>query len=81
VTRDERQEFIKVLRAHLHALDICDACAGTTRDLATEVARGGLPPRADLTRTIDEAARVIAEVDAVRAELRRVLASLGEPVA
>ena len=79
MTKDERQEFAKVLQAHLHTLDICDACAGTTRDLAAEVARGGLPSRADLTQTITEAERVIAELAAVRDELKRALTSLGVP--
>jgi len=80
MTRDDRNEFIKVLRAHLQTIDICEACAGTTRDLAAEVARGGLPPRADLMQTIDEAARVIAELGAVRHELKRALDSLGAPL-
>ena len=79
MTRDERQEFIKVLQAHLHTVDICDACAGTTRDLAAEVARGGLPQRSDLSQTMAEAERVIAELEGVRTELKRVLASLGAP--
>jgi hypothetical protein len=80
MTRDERQEFVKILRAHLHTISVCDACAVTTRDLAAEVARGGLPSREDLTRTVDEAERVLADVSAIRGELQRVLAGLGEPV-
>jgi hypothetical protein len=80
MTRDEREEFIKVLRAHLHTIDVCDACATTTRDLATEVARGGVPSRADLLQTADEASRVMVELDAVRAELKRVMTSLGAAV-
>ena len=56
MTAEDRQEFLKVLHAHAHTIAICEACAATTRDLATEVARGGIPPRADLVQTVGEAA-------------------------
>src|SRR5574338_703611 len=39
----DREEFLKILRAHLRTIDVCRACAETTRDLAAEVKRGGLP--------------------------------------
>ena len=38
--REDRQEFLKILHAHEQTLAICEACATTTRELATEVARG-----------------------------------------
>jgi hypothetical protein len=76
MTREDCAEFVKVLRAHLRTVDICDACAATTRDLAAEIARGGMPARADLMQTVDEAGRVIAELAAVRLELERALAAL-----
>jgi hypothetical protein len=78
MTRQERQEFLRVLRAHLETVAICDACAGTTRDLAAEVARGSTPARDDLARTIAEAERVMADLGGVRAALHNALAQLGE---
>jgi hypothetical protein len=71
--RDERAEFLKILQAHAQTLEICAACATTTRELATEVARGGVPARADLMKTIEEAERVLAELDDVRRELERLI--------
>jgi hypothetical protein len=74
---DAQAEFLKILRAHRNTLDVCTACASTTRDLATEVLRGGLPRREDLEQTIAEADRVLADVEAMRQELDRVLVELG----
>ena len=45
-----QEEFLKILRAQRSTIDVCDACASTTRDLAAEVLRGGLPRREDLER-------------------------------
>ena len=45
MTRDERQEFMKILQAHAQTIAICEACAATTRDLAAEVGRGSVPSR------------------------------------
>ena len=59
---DDRDALLKVLHAHAQTIAICEACAATTRDLATEVARGGLPARDDLVKTIDEAERVLGEL-------------------
>jgi hypothetical protein len=56
---------------------ICEACATTTRDLATEVARGGVPRAADLKTTISEAERALADLARVREEIERVMASIG----
>jgi hypothetical protein len=56
---------------------ICEACATTTRDLAAEVARGGVPRAADLTATISEAERTLAGLARVREEIERLMASIG----
>jgi hypothetical protein len=56
---------------------ICEACATTTRDLATEVARGGLPAAADLKTTISEAERTLADLARVREEIERLMALVG----
>ena len=76
VTRDERQEFMKILQAHAQTVAICEACATTTRDLAAEVARGSVPPRDALIQTMTEADRVLTDLASVREELERVIATL-----
>jgi sulfur relay (sulfurtransferase) complex TusBCD TusD component (DsrE family) len=77
MTRKERQEFRKVLEAHAQTIGICEACATSTRDLADEVKRGGLPKRDDLQRHVDEAQRVLADLAMVRKEVDRLIAALG----
>jgi len=76
MTLDDRQEFLKILHAHAQTIAVCEACAATTRDLATEVARGGTPDRSDLVQTIGEAERVLAEMTAVRREVERLILTL-----
>jgi len=76
MTREERQEFLKILQAHAQTVAICEACAVTTRDLAAEVARGGTPARDALMATIQEAERVLRDLEAVREALERVMAQL-----
>ena len=71
------EEMRKILEAHAQTVAICEACAVTTRDLAAEVKRGGIPNPADLQRTITEAERVLTELAAVRAEVERLIAQLG----
>jgi hypothetical protein len=74
--RELREEFLKILHAHQQTIDVCEACATTTRELAAEVARGGIPPRADLVRTMEEAERVLADLGGVREEVRRLIGEL-----
>ena len=66
-----------MLEAHAQTVAICEACATTTRDLAAEVARGGLPRAADLKTTISEAERTLADLARVREEIERLMAALG----
>ena len=73
MTREERDEFLKIIHAHAQTVEICEACAVTTRDLAAEVQRGGVPRREDLQRTVEEAEKVLADLASVREELRRLL--------
>jgi hypothetical protein len=75
MTREEREEFLKILHAHAQTIEVCEACAVTTRDLAAEIQRGGVPKREDLRRTVEEAEKVLADLTAVRAEVRRLLIS------
>jgi len=76
VTRDERQEFIKILQAHAQTIAICEACATTTRDLAAEVGRGSVPSRGDLIHTMDQAEQVLKDLSNVREEVERLIAAL-----
>ena len=76
MTREERREFLKVLQAHAETVGLAEACATTTRDLAAEVRRGGLPARADLERTVEEAERILADLALVRKEVERLVALL-----
>ena len=76
MTRAERQEFLKVLEAHAQTIGICEACATSTRDLAAEVKRGGMPGCEDLQRHVEEAERVLSEMALVKTEVERLLALL-----
>jgi sulfur relay (sulfurtransferase) complex TusBCD TusD component (DsrE family) len=78
MTRAERQEFLKVLEAHAKTIGICEACATSTRDLAAEVGRGGVPARGDLQRHVEEAERILAELGQVRKEVDRLIAAVGD---
>ena len=73
---DDRQEFLKILRAHVDTIAICEACATTTRDLAAEVRRGGEPAHDALDATVSEAERVLAELAPVRAEVERLIRAI-----
>ena len=74
--KEVREEFLKILHAHQQTIDVCEACATTTRELAAEVARGGMPPKADLVQTMEEAERVLAELADVRNEVQRLVKEL-----
>src|SRR5262245_29348606 len=62
VTPEEQQEVRRLIEAHEHTLQICRACAETTRDLAWEVKRGSVPPPEALSATLDEVERVLDDV-------------------
>jgi hypothetical protein len=73
---EDRQEFVKILRAHQRTVQVCRACAETTRDLAAEVKRGGVPPRNALAETITAAEDVLNDLRGVEAEVERLLLAL-----
>jgi len=75
MTRDERQEFTKILQAHAQTIAVCEACALTTRDLAAEVGRGSVPDRGDLLRTVAQAEQVLSDHSGVREEVERLIAA------
>ena len=76
MTRDERQEVLKIVEAHAQTLGVAEACARTTRDLAAEVARGSLPASDDLKRTVEESERVLSGFGEVRKEIARLVRQL-----
>jgi hypothetical protein len=75
MTLEERQEVLRLLEAHERTLEICRACAQTTRDLAWEVKRGAAPPPDALRQTIDEAERVLTELGRVEMAIARMKAA------
>jgi hypothetical protein len=75
MTRDDRQEFTKILQAHAQTIAVCEACALTTRDLAAEVGRGSVPDRRDLLRTVAQAEQVLSDLSGVREEVERLIAA------
>ena len=77
MTRQEREQFLKILQAHAQTVAIAEACAATTRDLAAEVARGGAPSRSDLLTTVAAAERALEDLAGVREEVERLLATFG----
>ena len=76
MTRDERQEVLKIVNAHERRLGVAESCARTTRDLAAEVGRGSVPAREDLLQTVQEAERVLGEFAGIRQEVERLLRQL-----
>ena len=75
MTADERTAFLQILAAHERTVEVCRACAETTRDLAAEVKRGSIPSREHLASTITEAENVLTELRHVGAEVRRLKAT------
>jgi hypothetical protein len=72
---DIQQEVLRILQAHAQTIAVAEACATTTRDLAAEVKRGGVPAREDLQRTIEIAERVLVDLAGVREEVERLIAA------
>jgi hypothetical protein len=76
VTPDEQQEVRRLIEAHEHTLQICRACAETTRDLAWEVKRGSAPGAESLAATLAEVERVLAELGQVEVAIAEMKAAL-----
>ena len=66
MTEEERRQVRDMLAAHARTIDVCHACATTTRDLAAEVNRGRVPNGPDLQHTLEAAERALAELGGVR---------------
>jgi len=76
VTPDEQQEVRRLIDAHEHTLQVCRACAETTRDLAWEVKRGSVPSPEALNATLAEVERILAELGQVEIAIAEMKAAL-----
>ena len=76
MTPDEQQEVRRLIDAHEHTLQVCRACAETTRDLAWEVKRGSVPAPEALAATLDEVERILAELGQVEIAIAEMKAAL-----
>jgi hypothetical protein len=76
VTDDERAEVLTLLDAHERTLSICRSCAETTRDLAWEIKRGGIPSTEALAATLAEAERVLEDLGRIEIAIARMKAAL-----
>ncbi len=76
MTPDEQQEVRRLIDAHEHTLQVCRACAETTRDLAWEVKRGSVPAPQALAATLAEVERVLAEIGDVEIAIAEMKAAL-----
>lgn len=76
MTSEEQQEVRRLIDAHEHTLQICKACAETTRDLAWEVKRGSVPSAEVLAATLDEVERVLADIGKVEIAIAEMKAAL-----
>ena len=76
MTPEEQQEVRRLIDAHEHTLQVCRACAETTRDLAWEVKRGSLPSAESLSATLSEVERVLADLGQVEVAIAEMKAAL-----
>ncbi|HWI16649.1 MAG TPA: hypothetical protein VNT81_02795 [Vicinamibacterales bacterium] len=76
MTPEEQQEVRRLIDAHEHTLQVCRACAETTRDLAWEVKRGSVPSSESLAATLAEVERVLSDIGQVEIAIAEMKASL-----
>lgn len=76
MTAEEQQEVRRLIDAHEHTLQICRACAETTRDLAWEVKRGSVPSPETLMATLAEVERVLEDLGKVEVAIAEMKAAL-----
>jgi hypothetical protein len=76
VTPEEQQEVRRLIEAHERTLQVCRACAETTRDLAWEITRGSVPSQDALSTTIAEVERVLEDVGRVELIIAEMKAAL-----
>jgi hypothetical protein len=76
VTREEQEEVKRLIEAHERTLQVCRACAETTRDLAWEVKRGSVPAPEALAATLAEVERVLDDLGRVEMAIAEMKAAL-----
>jgi hypothetical protein len=76
MTDEEKREVMHLLEAHERTLEVCRACANTTRDLAWEIKRGSVPDAHELRKTIEEAERVLADLGKMEIAIAQLKAAL-----
>jgi hypothetical protein len=76
MTPDEQDEVRRLVEAHERTLQICRACAETTRDLAWEVKRGSVPEADALAATLSEVERVLEDLGKVEIAIAEMKAAL-----
>jgi hypothetical protein len=76
VTPEEQDEVRRLIDAHEQTLQICRACAETTRDLAWEVKRGSVPSPEALAVTLAEVERVLQDLARVEVAIAEMKAAL-----
>lgn len=76
MTPEEQDEVRRLIDAHERTLQVCRACAETTRDLAWEVKRGSVPAPETLSATIAEVERVLDELGKVEIAIAEMKAAL-----
>jgi hypothetical protein len=76
VTPGEQQEVRRLVEAHERTLQICRACAETTRDLAWEIKRGRVPPAEALSATLEEVEKVLEDLGKVEGAIAQMKTAL-----
>lgn len=76
MTPEEQEEVRHLIAAHEQTLQICRACAETTRDLAWEVKRGHVPSPESLAATLAEVERVLGDLGQVEIAIAEMKAAL-----
>ena len=76
MTPEEQEEVRHLIEAHERTLQVCRACAETTRDLAWEVKRGSIPTPEALAATLSEVERVLDEIGKVEVAIAEMKAAL-----
>ena len=76
MTPEEQEEVLRLIEAHEHTLQVCRACAETTRDLAWEVKRGSIPSPEALAATLAEVERVLGDIAHIEVAIAEMKAAL-----
>lgn len=76
MTPEERAEVRHLIEAHERTIDVCRACAETTRDLAWEVKRGSVPTPEALDQTIEAADKALDDLGRIEMAIAEMKAAL-----